>query len=83
MLPSWTVVFFSSTGLRTTQVRWPFDWLQGRLRLRFLELEADLRVPLCSSSLGRLSQVTVRVSVVPGVSHSRLTLHQPDVLDTE
>lgn len=79
------MAFFSSTGLLTTQVRRPFDWLQGRLRLSFLELGADPRAPLCSSSLGRplLSQITVRFSVVPGVSHSRLRLHQPDVLGNE
>ena len=79
------VAFFSSAGLLTTQVRRLLKWLRGRLRLRFRELRAGPSVPLCSSSLGRpwLSQVTVRFPVFPGVPHSRLTLHQPDVLDDE
>lgn len=42
-------------------------------------------IPLCSSSLGSpwLCQVTIRFPVFPGVPHSRLMWHQPDVLDNE
>lgn len=66
-------------GYTVQQVRWLF------LRLRFLELGAGSSVLLCSSSLGRpwLSQITVRFLVFPGVSHSRLILHQPTVLVDE
>ena len=76
------VAFFSSAGLLIKQVRWLLMWLIGRLRLRFLELGS---IPLCSRCLGRpwLSQVTVRFPAFPGISHSRLMLHQPDVLDDE
>lgn len=79
------MAFFFSAGLLTTQVRWPCDWPPGSLRLSVLEPEATPRPSCCSSSQGRPSpsQATVRFSGAPGLPHSRLTLHQPDVLDRE
>lgn len=85
MLSKSKVAFFWSAGLLTSQVRWPFTWLMGRLRLRFLELGPAASISLFSSFLGRVvpSQITVKLSMVFRVIHSRLTLHHADVLDNE
>ena len=81
--PRSKVAVFWSTWLLTTQVRLAWGWLRNRFTVRLQELGAGPGVPLHSSSLGRpsLSQVTFRSSVFPGALQSRVTLHQPGVMD--
>ena len=81
--PRSKVAVFWSTWLLATQVRLALGWLRDKFTCRPQELGAGPGVPLHSSSLGRpsLSQVTVRSSVFPGTLHSKVTLHQPGVMD--
>ena len=69
----------------TTQVRLALHWIRDMFTLSFQDLRACSTVSLHSSSLGRpfLSQVTFRSSLFPGALHSRVTLHQPGVMDDD
>ena len=84
-LPSSKEAVLYPTGLLTIQKRLTLDWSLGKLTARVPELEAGFNVLLCSHSSGRplFSQVTLRSSVAPEALHSRVTLHQSDVMDAD
>ena len=60
-------------------------WLRDKFIVSCQVLGASSGVSLHASSLGRplLSQVTFRSSLFPGDLHSRVTLHQPGMMDED
>lgn len=79
------MVFFWSMGLPTTQVRLMLAWVRGCFRGRDQEMKAGPSVLVSSSSLGGplLLQVTFRSCVALMGVHSRVMLHQSDVIDCD
>lgn len=83
--PRVVVAVFRSTWLLTAQVKLVLSCSRGRLTARGQALEPGPRVPLCCHCLGTslCHQVTFRNSVAPSALHSRVTLHQSAVTDSD